>query len=103
MSVNNVAALQQVQDNLVRLLLMVTMQVTNPTQAGIDAINAAYAVASAAGTAVGVVIAKPSYSLDGESYQWDAYRQGLEKSIEAVQHLIVLLGGNYIVRSRGQV
>lgn len=100
---NNVAALQLVQDNLVRLLILVTQQVANPTQGGVDAIVAAYQTAAPLGQAAGVVVPKPTYSLDGESYQWDAYRQGLEKSIEVVQKLIVLLGGNFVVRSRAAV
>lgn len=100
---NNVAALQQVQDNLVRLLILVTQVVANPTQSGIDAINAAYAAAATAGTATGIVIPQPSYSLDGESIQWESYRVSLEKSVETVQHLIVMLSGSYIVRSYGAV
>lgn len=103
MAVNNVQSLQMVQDNLVRLLILVTQVVANPTQAAIDAITAAYQTAAATGAAVGVVVARPNYSLDGESYQWDSYRASLEKSIEMVQRLIVLLGGNYLIRSRGRV
>jgi hypothetical protein len=100
---NNVAALQQYQDNLVRLLIATTQQITNPTQSGIDAMQAAYAAAAQAGKAVGIVVAEPDYSMDGESYQWAAYREGLERSVREAQRLIVLLSGSYITRSYGQV
>lgn len=101
---NAVQMLTQVQDNLVRLLLLVTIQCNNPSQANLDAISTAYNAAQTAGTAAaGIVIPKPNYSLDGESYSWDSYRQGLEKSVTEVQRLIVMMGGNFLLRSQGQV
>ena len=103
MAYNAVAALQMVQDNLVRLLIVVTQAVSNPGQSAIDAVTAAYNTAAQNGTAAGFVVPKPDYSVDGESYQWSAYRVAIEKSILDVQKLIVVLGGNFIVRSRGQV
>ncbi len=102
MSPNLEAYARQYLDNLWRLLLLVQQQIASPTQAGIDAINAAYETSKGAGQP-GLLVPRPTYSLDGESYQWDAYRVSLEKSIRTAQQNLVLMGGNFIVRSRGAV
>lgn len=46
---------------------------------------------------------KPSYSLDGVSYQWDAWRQNVSDRIEALNKAIQMEDGAFEVRSFGQV
>lgn len=89
-----VSALERAKQNCARLILQVQEVIANPTQANIDAI-----VAAADGT--GLLVPKPSYSLDGESYDWPGYVDRLLETMDKLQALIVKLAGNFIVRSRG--
>jgi hypothetical protein len=43
---------------------------------------------------------KPSYSLDGESVQWEQYRDAMQKRIDNLYPLIQRAGGPFIVHSR---
>jgi hypothetical protein len=92
-AVDNAAALRQAQADCCRILVLVHVVQLDKSQAGVDAI-----VAAAAGTSQ--LVPKPDYSLDGESYQWNAYRKSLEESIETLQKLIIMLEGPFEVRSR---
>lgn len=104
MAANNVNALQQALDNMARLLVLTTQAQTSPTQDNVDAVIAAYTTAQTqGGTEGGSLVPKPTYSLDGESYDWAGYAVMLQESILRIQKLIVLLGGNYLIRSRSQV
>lgn len=43
----------------------------------------------------------PSFSIDGESYQWDSWVSSVQKDIEALTALKQTVGGSFIVRSKG--
>ncbi len=45
---------------------------------------------------------KPSYSIDGESVNWDAWRDSMLKKIEDLTNLIQAIAGPFSVRSRGR-
>ena len=45
---------------------------------------------------------KPSYSIDGESVQWDSWRDSMTSKITELTELIQKLGGPVMVRSRGR-
>ena len=87
-------AVLRARDDCCRLLVLVHLVISNPTEAGVDAIVAAAATTN-------TLVPKPSYSLDGESYQWESYRRSLEDSVERLQKLAVILQGPFEVRSRG--
>lgn len=46
---------------------------------------------------------KPSYSLDGESYQWSEWEEATIRKLEALKKLIQLEGGPYVIQSRARV
>lgn len=70
MALNAADMFQRIYDNYVRILLMCTEVIANPTQQGIDALTVA-----AEGNAV--LRAKLTYSLDGESYNWESFQSAL--------------------------
>lgn len=43
---------------------------------------------------------KPSYSLDGQSVNWDTWLDGMQSKIEKQQKLIQVIGSPWRVRSR---
>lgn len=45
---------------------------------------------------------KPSYSLDGVSYQWNEWREAVLRKVEHITKLINMIGSPWIVRSRGR-
>lgn len=45
----------------------------------------------------------PTMSVDGESYQWDSWRDSITKQIQELTKTINQLASPYIVRSRGRV
>lgn len=45
---------------------------------------------------------KPSYSIDGESVNWDAWRDSMMAKVDAVTELIVKLQAPTLIRSRGR-
>jgi NurA-like 5'-3' nuclease len=91
-------ALQAAYDNYGRILLMVTMQIQAPTQANVDAISAAI---KATGTGTGTLVMKPTYSLDGESYDWVGYQSFIIQQMLNLKTLIAVESGPYEVRSYG--
>jgi len=46
---------------------------------------------------------KPTYSLDGESYQWDSWRQAMLDKIETINKLIQMEDGAFEIRAFGRV
>lgn len=91
---NSVALLQQAKADCYRIYFMVQRVLANPTPDAIDAV-----VSASAGTST--LVPKPTYSLDGESYQWESYQKSLLEQARALQLLIVMEEGPFEVRSRG--
>lgn len=89
------ANLQQALFNLSQLLVLVTQVIASPTQAAVDA------VVAAANTA-GVLAPKPTYSLDGESYDWAGYQTMLIGQQRELMRAIQLAGGPFTVVSRAR-
>lgn len=44
----------------------------------------------------------PTFSVDGESYQWDAWRDSMVKQIQELTKTINAVASPYIVRHRGR-
>ena len=89
----DVAALVRARSNCIRLILLVQEQVANPTQANVDAIVRA--------ATNDVLVPKPDYGLDGESYQWAGYAESLQRQVEQLTKLINMLSAPWEVRSYG--
>ena len=87
------AALERARENAARILLLVQEQIANPSQAAVDAI-----VAQAKDSNL---VAKPTYGLDGESYNWESYQESLLRQIDRLTDLINRLSGPWEIRSRG--
>ena len=81
------------RDNYALILVLCTEVIANPTKAGIDAVVDA-------ATTTGIVRPKPTYSLDGESYDWTGYQQFIVSQLEALDKAIVRAGGPYEVNTR---
>lgn len=45
---------------------------------------------------------KPSYSIDGESVNWDTWRDSMLAKIDTLEKLIQSASGPFTVRSRGR-
>lgn len=45
---------------------------------------------------------KPDYSLDGESYQWTAWREAILRKVTELNKLIQLEDGPWVIRSRAR-
>jgi len=88
------AAIGRVIDNLCRIMVMVTEQIANPTQANIDAIVAA-------ASASNICTPKPDISVDGESYNWSSYLQTLGGILEQLRKVEAMMSGPFEIRSRG--
>lgn len=97
----NTNALQIAYDNYCRLLVIVTQQVVNPTQANIDAIGAAYQTAVGTGSEVGLVTPKENYSLDGVSYDWVGLQSFIVDQLKVLKYMLIAEQGTFILRSRG--
>lgn len=82
--------------NISQLLVVVTLAAKNPTPANIDA--AVTAVNS--GTYTGQLVPRPTYSLDGENYDWAGYLQTLTDAMAKINDLIQRESLPYVVRSR---
>ena len=85
--------LQRTLDNYGRIWLLLTEVVANPTQANIDTL-----VGTAEG--LGVVTPKPTYSLDGESYDWAGYQEKLDGIMQGVRRQLIFALGPAEIRSR---
>lgn len=44
----------------------------------------------------------PTFSVDGESYQWESWRMAKLKEIEQITQMITALDSPYLIRSRGR-
>lgn len=45
---------------------------------------------------------KPSYSIDGETVNWDTWRDSMTAKIDAITEMIVKLQAPTLIRSRGR-
>ncbi|HMF12676.1 MAG TPA: hypothetical protein VKE94_10235 [Gemmataceae bacterium] len=96
---------QQVLDNLnaakvlySQLLILVATVIQNPTQANINAaVDAIHA-----GTWSGILTPKLSYSIDGESYQWQAFYQTLTSMLKDLNILIQQESMSWCITSRAR-
>ncbi len=93
MAADIAATLQRTLENYSRIWLMTTEIIANPTQANIDTLVAA------AGT-TGVMRPKPTYSVDGESYNWLEYQQALDAVMTGVKNQLIKAQGPFEIRSR---
>jgi hypothetical protein len=89
------AALQQALDNYDRILVLVTQaQAAGSTQASVDAVVAA-------ATGAGVLAPKPTYTVDGETWNWMEYQDFILRSRLALEQSLQRAQGPYLIRSRG--
>lgn len=44
----------------------------------------------------------PTYSIDGESYQWGEWLKNKTEEIKALKATLAVIGGPFVVRSRGR-
>lgn len=95
---SNLQNLQAAKSLLTQLLVRVNLVIANPTQANIDAAITAINE----GALSGQLAAKPDYSLDGESYNWNAYKDSLIKNIADLNQLIQAESMPWMVRSRSR-
>lgn len=86
----------QVKLNTYQLLVLVDQVIAAPTQANIDAVVQG---------AFGMQLAqpKPTYSVDGESIQWESYRQALLNSLLTLDQAIQREGGPYLIQQRNRI
>ena len=87
------ANLQQAIANYSQILVLVTQVVNSPSQAAVDA------VVAAANTA-GILGPKPTYSLDGESYDWTGYQNFIVSQLRELMRAAQRAGGPFSVVSR---
>ena len=92
------ANLQAAKANLSQLLVIVTLAAQNPTPGNVDA--AVTAINS--GTYSGALVPRPTYSLDGESYNWAEYMTALLDAQEKIDQAIQRNSLPWIVRSRAR-
>ncbi len=85
--------LQRTLDNYGRLWLLTTEVIANPTQQNIDTLQS-----TAEG--LGVVTPKPTYSLDGENYDWAGYQEKLDSIMQGCRRQLIFAQGPVEVRSR---
>jgi hypothetical protein len=85
--------LTQAYQNYTQILVLVTQVVANPTQANIDA-------AVAETDRLGVVGPKPTYSADGENYDWTGYQQFVLNQMETLERAIQRAGGPFMIPTR---
>ena len=98
MANSNLARLQAAKSALIDLLILVTQTIANPTQANVDSLVTA--INNTANT--NKYVLRPDYSLDGESYNWNAYKDSLLKNIDDINGLIQRESMPFIVRSRAR-
>jgi hypothetical protein len=89
---NPADSLSRAFNNYARIYVLVTELISNPTQANIDTL-----LSTAEGA--GLVRPKPTYSLDGESYNWESYQAQIIKIMADLRTMIIRLGGPFEVRS----
>lgn len=84
---------QQALNNYTQALVLITQVIANPTQANVDA-----AVQQI--DRLGVIQLKPTYSLDGENYDWAGYAEMCSRQIEKLQILAQRLAGPFAITTR---
>lgn len=95
MAINRAAAFATAVDNYTRLLLLVTQVIASPTQANVDAV-----VAAADGS--GIIRPKPTYSADGESWDWTGYQNMLIGQFQTLLQTEQRIGGPFEVQIFGR-
>ena len=95
-SANAAAALERAYENYALILVQCTQVIAAPNR---DNINALVAAADGAG----IPRPKPTYSSDGESWDWTGYQSMILDKLEQLQKLIVMASGPYEVRTLGRV
>ncbi len=83
----------RLRDNVADIMLLVTQVIATPDRASLDALYAAV-------DAAGVLIPRPTYSVDGQSYQWESYLATLDKLQETLSKRIQALQP-YQLKNRG--
>ena len=95
-SANAAAALERAYENYALILVQCTQVIAAPNR---DNINALVAAADGAG----IPRPKPTYSSDGESWDWNGYQSMILDKLEQLQKLIVMASGPYEIFTRGRV
>lgn len=80
-----------------QILLLVTTVIASPTQANIDAAVRATMLGT---DRAQVLQPKPTYSLDGENYDWAGYQATVLAQLQGLKALMQREGGPYLIRSR---
>lgn len=96
MAADTQAALQRAYANYALILVQLTQVIAAPNRDNIDAL-----VAAADGA--GILRPKPTYSLDGESYDWTGYQSMVIQQMKALKELIALESGPYNIVTLGKV
>lgn len=82
--------------NYIRIGVMLTQVIAAPNRDNIDALIEAV-------DGAGIPQPKPTYSLDGESYDWTGYQTMILANMKALKELITLESGPYEIRTIGRV
>lgn len=88
--------LQRMYSNYIRIGVQLTQVIAAPNRDNIDAI-----IAAADGA--GIPRPKPTYSVDGESYDWTGYQSMLMTTLKALKEMIAIESGPYEIRTIGRV
>jgi hypothetical protein len=96
MPATNLEGLQRMYSNYVRIGVMLTQVIAAPNRDAIDAL-----ISSADGA--GIPRPKPTWSADGESFDWTGYQAMLLTNMKALKELIALESGPYEIRTLGRV
>lgn len=89
------AALRAALANYARISVLVTVAVANPSQANIDAVvNGAQQA--------GLVVPRPTQSLDGESYDWNGYQRQITQIMAELKQQLVFALGPFEERSQAR-
>jgi hypothetical protein len=79
--------------NYTQILVLVTAVVQNPTQANVDTLVAET-------DRLGVLRPKPTYSVDGESWDWTGYQQFILDKMLELRRQMQLAGGAFMIPTR---
>lgn len=96
MATTDLQTMQRAYSNYARILVSLTQVIAAPNRDNIDAL-----IASADGA--GIMRPKPTYSLDGESYDWTGYQTAILANMKALKELMALESGPYNIVTIGRV
>lgn len=89
-------ALQRAYDNYARILVLCTQTILAPNRDNVDAV-----ITAADGA--GIPRPKPTWSADGESFDWTGYQAMIIDKLEVLEKALQRAQGPYEVRTIGRV